>query len=150
MKANKKFVEEDEAVSAVIGVILMVAITVAIAATVYVYVSGLAGSPGSDTENASVAAEGTATQIKLVLAAGGDDYDTGYTVSAGADNEVTVFINGSKATLTAGLWETGGQLLIGYNTDHWEQGIFTCNEDDYEVTVSIKNTVVFDGTIKVG
>jgi flagellin-like protein len=29
MKANKKFVEEDEAVSAVIGVILMVAITVA-------------------------------------------------------------------------------------------------------------------------
>ena len=44
MKANKKFVEEDEAVSAVIGVILMVAITVAIAATVYVYISGLGGS----------------------------------------------------------------------------------------------------------
>ena len=46
MKANKKFVEE-EAVSAVIGVILMVAITVAIAATVYVYISGLGG--GSET-----------------------------------------------------------------------------------------------------
>ena len=44
MKANKKFVEGDEAVSAVIGVILMVAITVAIAATVYVYVSGMLGS----------------------------------------------------------------------------------------------------------
>ena len=43
MKANKKFVEEEEAVSAVIGVILMVAITVAIAATVYVYISGLGG-----------------------------------------------------------------------------------------------------------
>ena len=41
MKANRKFVEGDEAVSAVIGVILMVAITVAIAATVYVYVSGM-------------------------------------------------------------------------------------------------------------
>jgi hypothetical protein len=41
MKANKKFIEEDErAVSAVIGVILMVSITVAIAAIVYVYVSG--------------------------------------------------------------------------------------------------------------
>jgi flagellin-like protein len=38
MKANRKFIQaEDEAVSAVIGVILMVAITVAIAATVYVY-----------------------------------------------------------------------------------------------------------------
>jgi len=41
MKANRKFVEDGEAVSAVIGVILMVAITVAIAATVYVYVSGM-------------------------------------------------------------------------------------------------------------
>ena len=39
MKANRKFVEEREAVSAVIGVILMVAITVAIAATVYYYVT---------------------------------------------------------------------------------------------------------------
>ena len=43
MKANRKFVEGEEAVSAVIGVILMVAITVAIAATVYVYVSGMIG-----------------------------------------------------------------------------------------------------------
>lgn len=48
MKANRKFVEGKEAVSAVIGVILMVAITVAIAATVYVYVSGMLG-PGVGT-----------------------------------------------------------------------------------------------------
>jgi len=54
MKANRKFIEaigEEEAVSAVIGVILMVAITVAIAATVYVYVSGMIGtSPESAPE----------------------------------------------------------------------------------------------------
>ncbi len=43
MKANRKFREDNEGVSAVIGVILMVAITVAIAATVYVYVSGMIG-----------------------------------------------------------------------------------------------------------
>ncbi len=43
MKANRKFVGGEEAVSAVIGVILMVAITAAIAATVYVYVSGMMG-----------------------------------------------------------------------------------------------------------
>ena len=41
MKANRKFIDGEEAVSAVIGVILMVAITVAIAATVYVFVSGM-------------------------------------------------------------------------------------------------------------
>jgi len=49
MKANKKFIEEREAVSAVIGVILMVAITVAIAATVYVYVSSMTGEQTDKT-----------------------------------------------------------------------------------------------------
>ena len=53
MKANRKFKNEDEAVSAVIGVILMVAITVAIAATVYVYVSGMLGGGQESTPNIS-------------------------------------------------------------------------------------------------
>ena len=53
MKANKKFVEEKEAVSAVIGVILMVAITVAIAATVYYYVTVIMTGPGTTTPNIS-------------------------------------------------------------------------------------------------
>ncbi len=44
MKANRRFIKgEEEAVSAVIGVILMVAITVAVATTVYVYVNGMTG-----------------------------------------------------------------------------------------------------------
>ena len=51
MKANIKFREDCEAVSAVIGVILMVAITVAIAATVYVYVSGMIGGSPDTTPN---------------------------------------------------------------------------------------------------
>ena len=42
MKANRKFIEKEAGVSAVIGVILMVAITVAIAATVFVYVNQMA------------------------------------------------------------------------------------------------------------
>jgi len=54
MKSNRKFVEEEEAVSAVIGVILMVAITVAIAATVYVYVSGMLGSGPSASMTVSM------------------------------------------------------------------------------------------------
>jgi len=51
MKANRKFIKGEEAVSAVIGVILMVAITVAIAATVYVYVSGMIGTAPQTTPN---------------------------------------------------------------------------------------------------
>ena len=54
MKANKKFVVENEGVSAVIGVILMVAITVAIAATVYVYVSGMIGGTATKTSTLSM------------------------------------------------------------------------------------------------
>jgi len=52
MKSNKKSRELDErAVSAVIGIILMVAITVAIAATVYVYVAGMMGGIKDQTAN---------------------------------------------------------------------------------------------------
>ena len=53
MKANKKCKTkaDERAVSAVIGVILMVAITVAIAATVYVYVSGMIGGAKNQTPN---------------------------------------------------------------------------------------------------
>jgi flagellin-like protein len=55
MKANKKFIDgEEEAVSAVIGVILMVAITVAIAATVYVYVSGMIGGTATKASTLSM------------------------------------------------------------------------------------------------
>ncbi|UCD14597.1 MAG: type IV pilin N-terminal domain-containing protein [Thermoplasmatales archaeon] len=55
MKANRIFIEgEEEAVSAVIGVILMVAITVAIAATVYVYVSGMIGGTATKTSTLSM------------------------------------------------------------------------------------------------
>ena len=63
MKANRKFVEGEEAVSAVIGVILMVAITVAIAATVYVYVSGMLG--GGPSSSATVSLVQTANYVSI-------------------------------------------------------------------------------------
>jgi len=148
MKANRKFVEHDGAVSAVIGVILMVAITVAIAATVYVYVSGLGNTP-SELETAAVAtAQGTEDQIKLILAHGGKHYSNGYNVS----QDVTIYINGTKVgPYTTEIWITGGQLFIGWNVDHWEQSItFTCPEGHYDVTVAIRDNVVYDGTVTVG
>ena len=44
MKANQSFRESEDAVSPVIAVILMVAITVVLSATVYVWVSGFGGN----------------------------------------------------------------------------------------------------------
>lgn len=48
MKSNRKFIETKAGVSAVIGVILMVAITVAIAGTVYIYISQMISVPSND------------------------------------------------------------------------------------------------------
>ena len=66
MKSNRKFVEEEEAVSAVIGVILMVAITVAIAATVYVYVSGMITGGAEDTPDFSFMQDKSGGTITVV------------------------------------------------------------------------------------
>jgi len=69
MKANRKFKQADErAVSAVIGVILMVAITVAIAATVYVYVSGMIGGTKTQTPNVACTTDATANRIQVATA----------------------------------------------------------------------------------
>ena len=71
MKANRKFIEADErAVSAVIGVILMVAITVAIAATVYVYVSGMIGGTKNQTPNIACTTDSTTNHIQVATADG--------------------------------------------------------------------------------
>ena len=65
MKANRKFVEGEEAVSAVIGVILMVAITVAIAATVYVYVSGMIGTAPETTPSIQFSIDASARTLTV-------------------------------------------------------------------------------------
>lgn len=67
MKANRKFVNGEEAVSAVIGVILMVAITVAIAATVYMYVSGMIGGGPGSTPSVSVTSEASGTGCIITI-----------------------------------------------------------------------------------
>ena len=69
MRANRKFIQADErAVSAVIGVILMVAITVAIAATVYVYVSGMLGGTKDQTANIACITDSGTNRITITSA----------------------------------------------------------------------------------
>src|SRR6056297_2944861 len=69
MKSNRKFkLKDDDAVSAVIGVILMVAITVAIAATVYVYVSGMIGTSPQQTPNMQLVKDTTAKKLTVASA----------------------------------------------------------------------------------
>jgi flagellin-like protein len=74
MKANRKFVEEKEAVSAVIGVILMVAITVAIAATVYYYVTTLAPTEGGSSPALSWSSDAANNRIIITKCNPSDAY----------------------------------------------------------------------------
>ena len=105
MKANRKFKQEDEAVSAVIGVILMVAITVAIAATVYVYVSGMLGTGQQSAPNVAF----TKTNYRLTVTKADSNVDwNDLKVSVSGDILIT---NVTFKTLALG---TGGLVT---NTD---------------------------------
>jgi len=91
MKANRKFIEADErAVSAVIGVILMVAITVAIAATVYVYVSGMLGGTQNKAPNMAFNKQTTPTKGLTLVSADSGLVWTDFTTTGAARPTGTV------------------------------------------------------------
>jgi len=136
MKANRKFVEEenDEAVSAVIGVILMVAITVAIAATVYYYVTVLTGgttgssaptmawSVDSANDNITITkcspsdtaygVAGTVDTINLVFKNGGNDYYC-------SENMVARLRDGAQTDANVGAVTAGDTISFSVATGSW-------------------------------
>ena len=158
MKANRKFIEEEEAVSAVIGVILMVAITVAIAATVYVYVSGMMGSPQTEQENASVAVRAENGRIKITLATGGNNYpSTGYSINP-TNPTVKIRVDGGLETVSGAsdnYYEVGESLYVANDTagniilyDSASSGS-ALEAGDYSVTVTVIETVIYDDSVRI-
>ncbi|MBW3582501.1 MAG: type IV pilin N-terminal domain-containing protein [Euryarchaeota archaeon] len=67
MKANQKFVMDEEAVSPVIAVILMVAITVVLAATVFVLVSDLGGDVGQSSPKLQLVQDSTSSATNVII-----------------------------------------------------------------------------------
>jgi flagellin-like protein len=91
-KANQAFNNNDEAVSPVIGVILMVAITVVLAAVVFVLVSNL-GDTSESAPDISFSADESDNEIRVVKAENGLDW---------ADFDIT-----GSCTLPTGTVEAG-------------------------------------------
>jgi len=113
MKANRCVkLKEDEAVSAVIGVILMVAITVAIAATVYVYVSGMIG--GTQTKTPTIACMIDAAMNKVIIT--NSDMATNWT-------DITI-TNDSGVTCQWAIWHEG----VNATTDTMPAGLVTAGD----------------------
>lgn len=141
MKANRKFRDGEEAVSAVIGVILMVAITVAIAATVYIYVSGLIGPGTGATPTVSVTAEASGTNCSITVGtpseAGIAWSDCWYTLTnvTGANEHTTGVIDN---------WPTGtisGGDIISINPGNFQ------DNSQYRFTLSYNTTGGTMGTV---
>ncbi|ENO12213.1 archaeal flagellin-like protein [Thermoplasmatales archaeon SCGC AB-539-C06] len=125
MKANRKFVESEEGVSAVIGVILMVAITVAIAATVYVYVSGMMGGAAEKAPTITFTKDESEDTLTVVQADSGIDWsDISMVVSNASGGSLTIdttdwtLVNfpgfADASTITAG--DTMDFTTTGFNT----------------------------------
>ena len=104
-----KFMTNEEGVSPVIGVILMVAITVILAAVISVFVFGLAG----DLESSS--------QKDLTIKTGtNDDGDITFTIFAGDSVGSLMDINWTNGTQSGNI---SGNFSIGYmNTTQWNKG----------------------------
>jgi flagellin-like protein len=104
MKANRKFIQADErAVSAVIGVILMVAITVAIAATVYVYVSGMIGGTKTQTPNIACTTDSTTNKITVATADANIKW-----------SDIIITMDNKSVTWRA--YTAGASTIAGWNT----------------------------------
>ena len=153
----RKWVKDKTGVSPIIAIILMVAITVVLAATIYVWVTGF-GTKSTTSENAAVTVKGENDQIRVILTKAGEHYSDGYDLS----NDVAVFVNGAAATVDStdvgdgdGNWEVGENIVLYLDstTSSWttddtnKQSISSPTE--YSVTVQIMDTVVYDGTVIV-
>ena len=107
MKANRTFLKGDDAVSPVIAVILMVAITVVLAATVYVWVSGFGASSNQPAKSLALSSAGPVSQVDIWHTANGaagadttnDFYRKTYVVSSASPGmkyqDITLTANGA-------------------------------------------------------
>lgn len=102
MKANRKFIrgDNDEAVSPVIAVILMVAITVVLAATVYVWVSGFGAQSSQPAKAIALTSAGA---IDSTTHAG--DFMKSYTVSSASPgmkySDMSLALSGTPLTFAS-------------------------------------------------
>lgn len=148
----KRYLKNEEAVSAVIGAILMVAIAVAMATVVYLYLTGQISAPGNEAENAAVDVKSDSGKIKITLIKTGENIpDSGYSFS----NSVSVRVNGTlmdESGLSSTGWNIGASLFIGYSSpnvvlDDTASDVGQLPTTTYSITVTIFETVIYDGLI---
>jgi len=111
----KNFFTDDDAVSPVIGVILMVAITVILAAVIASFVLGLGQSTGDSTPTITFEADYSASDGELTVSASqvGDSVDAKDIHFKGGDGTNSVAVDFSGATLSGSTNGVGVSANIG-------------------------------------
>lgn len=103
----KKLISDNDAVSPVIGVILMVAITVILAAVIGTFVLGQADQLNENAPTTSFDYEGSSGNPITVVHAGGDDFDPA---------NVEVQYDGQTTTGLAEAWSGSGSAGGSHTT----------------------------------
>jgi flagellin-like protein len=109
---DMKFTKNDEAVSPVIGVILMVAITVILAAVIAAFVFGMAGNISKTKVVAATAQQTTSDRI-IVTYQGGQDAATCVGIVWTSSSESGTALTGTLMGSTA---PTASKLTVGKST----------------------------------
>ena len=109
MKPRTQSDSDDRAVSPVIGVILMVAITVILAAVIGTFVLGLGDQLGDTAPQASFTIDGNNDSVVNVTKTGGQTIDSA---------DLTLSVNGARAgdSVNQGDWQTGERKSLNYST----------------------------------
>ena len=151
----RKWVKDKTGVSPIIAIILMVAITVVLAATIYVWVTGF-GTHSKGPEEASVTCQlvGSNTlKFTLTKAAGNGTYLDGefaiyVTNASDPTNEYYYISSTSSSAPTGGSWKLAG------SDNNWDVGeaIYLSGLDQgytWTYSVEIKGTTVASGEIYI-
>jgi flagellin-like protein len=153
-----KALKADEGVSPVIAVILMVAITVVLAATVYVWVSGFA-SDQEGPEQASATAtgvdlddNGTVEWVKVTLTSGENAPYSAEDVTFSVTDQSGAAQNFACDDASNAACEGGTEEFRATDDDEWDAGQnlwIPCQGDgNHLITASVRGSTILDASVK--
>ena len=138
---SKRFIKDKQAVSPVIGVILMVAVTVVMAAIVGSFLYGFIGGGGAAPEVGATATyyERQAGGIVVATYVGGPDHDFVSTITVKAWNETGAALNTSDNDQDPTIGAVGGTVTFDRPTGMGAGGNLTRATNHVVVTAKYKD-----------
>ena len=136
MNADTPFHRTDRGVSPVIGVVMMVAITVILAAVVGTYVVGLGDTLTETAPQASFTVESTTGDTVTIVKTGGDPLDTTQLALSLGGDRIDAGFSGEE-------WRTGDTEQVTHGTD-------ATGDQTLRLIHDPSGSVIYETTVAVG